>query len=112
VEISVKDAGPGIPPDELPLLFEKFVRLKRDLAGTVPGTGLGLYLSKQLAEAMGGRMWVESSGRAGAGSRFCFTLPAAPPASLEASTHQLVSSSLDAPSLHADGCRTESDAAS
>jgi signal transduction histidine kinase len=82
VEISVKDAGPGIPPDELPLLFGKFVRLKRDLAGTVPGTGLGLYLSKQFAEAMGGHIWVESSGRGGEGSCFCFTLLAAPPASL------------------------------
>jgi len=81
VEISVKDAGPGIPTDELPLLFGKFVRLKRDLAGTVPGTGLGLYLSKQLAEAMGGHIWGESSGRGGEGSRFCFTLLAAPPAS-------------------------------
>ena len=112
VEVSVTDAGPGIPPAELPLLFGKFVRLKRDLAGTVPGAGLGLYLSKQLAEAMGGRMWGESSGRAGEGSRFGFTLLAEPPASREASTHQLVSSSLDAPSRHAAGCRTEHDAAS
>jgi len=47
----------------------------------VPGTGLGLYLSKQLAEAMGGHIWGESSGRGGEGSRFCFTLLAAPPAS-------------------------------
>ena len=82
VWISVKDAGPGIPPDELPLLFGKFVRLKRDLAGMVPGTGLGLYISKQFVEAMGGRIWVESSGRAGEGSRFCFTLLAASPAFL------------------------------
>src|SRR5262245_9386404 len=64
------------------LLFGKFVRLKRDLAGPVRGTGLGLYISKQLVEAMGGSIWVESSGVAGQGSRFCFTLRAASPASL------------------------------
>ncbi|HEX6480084.1 MAG TPA: HAMP domain-containing sensor histidine kinase [Ktedonobacteraceae bacterium] len=90
--MSVKDAGPGIPPAELPLLFGKFVRLKRDLAGTVPGSGLGLYVSKQFVEAMGGHIWAESSGRAGEGSRFCFTLPAASPASLQARTHNLISS--------------------
>lgn len=75
VYLSVQDAGPGIPADEQPLLFEKFVRLKRDLAGTTRGTGLGLYISKQLVEAMQGRIWVESSGRPGEGSRFCLTLP-------------------------------------
>lgn len=74
--ISVKDAGPGIPPEELPLLFGQFVRLQRDLSGPVRGTGLGLYLCKQLVEEMGGTIWVESSGVAGEGSRFCFTLPA------------------------------------
>jgi signal transduction histidine kinase len=73
--ISVKDEGPGIPPSEIPLLFNKFVRLKRDLAGTVRGTGLGLYISKQLVQAMQGRIWVESTGKAGEGSRFCLTLP-------------------------------------
>ncbi|MBA2287783.1 MAG: HAMP domain-containing histidine kinase [Ktedonobacteraceae bacterium] len=77
VSISVQDAGPGIPPGELPLLFQKFVRLKRDLSGSVRGTGLGLYISKQLVEAMGGQMWAESSGVQGEGSRFCFTLPEA-----------------------------------
>ena len=76
--LMVQDAGPGIPPEEIPLLFEKFVRLKRDLAGPTRGTGLGLYLCKQLVEAMGGSIWVESSGRIGEGSRFCFTLPASP----------------------------------
>lgn len=75
--ISVKDAGLGIPSAELPLLFEKFGRLKRDVGGTVRGTGLGLYISKQLVEAMGEHIWVESSGVAGEGSRFCFTLPVA-----------------------------------
>ena len=73
--LSVQDAGPGIPAEELPLLFEKFVRLKRDLAGSTRGTGLGLYICKQLVEAMGGRIWVESSGHLGEGSRFCVTLP-------------------------------------
>lgn len=75
--ISVKDEGPGIPPDLIPLLFGQFVRLPRDLGGSVRGSGLGLYISKSLVEAMGGRIWVESSGIAGQGSRFCFTLPSA-----------------------------------
>lgn len=73
--LSIQDAGPGIPPEELPLLFEKLVRLKRDLAGPTRGTGLGLYICKHLVEAMGGHIWVESSGRIGEGSRFCVTLP-------------------------------------
>jgi len=73
--ISVQDAGPGIPPAESPLLFQKFVRLHRDLSGTVRGTGLGLYLSKRFVEAMGGCIWVESTGTAGQGSCFYFTLP-------------------------------------
>jgi len=77
VYIRVQDAGPGIPPSELPLLFQKFVRLKRDLAGPVRGAGLGLYISKQLIEAMGGQIWAESSGEPGEGSCFCFTLPRA-----------------------------------
>jgi len=73
--ISVQDAGPGIPADEIPLLFSQFVRLRRDISGPVRGIGLGLYISKQLVEAMGGRIWVESAGIPGQGSRFCFTLP-------------------------------------
>jgi signal transduction histidine kinase len=75
--ISVTDEGPGIPPSDVPLLFNKFVRLKRDLAGTVRGTGLGLYISKQLVQGMDGRIWIESAGKEGEGSRFCFTLPSA-----------------------------------
>ena len=73
--IRVKDEGPGIPADEIPLLFGKFVRLKRDLSGNVRGTGLGLYICKQLVEAMQGQIWVESAGKAGEGSEFCFLLP-------------------------------------
>jgi signal transduction histidine kinase len=76
VLICVQDTGPGIPPEDIPLLFGKFVRLKRDLASSIRGTGLGLYISKQLVEAMGGSIWVESAGIVGQGSRFYFTLPA------------------------------------
>ena len=73
--IRVNDAGPGIPPDELPLLFGQFVRLKRDISSPVRGTGLGLHISKQLVEAMNGHIWVESPGIPGQGSTFSFTLP-------------------------------------
>lgn len=72
--IRVQDAGPGIPPAEQPLLFQKFARLNRDLSGTVRGTGLGLHNCKILVEAMGGQIWVESSGQPGEGSCFCFTI--------------------------------------
>jgi hypothetical protein len=71
------------------LLFERFVRLKRDLSTPVRGCGLGLYISKQLVQAMGGHIWVESSGRAGEGSRFCFTLPDAADTSLPARASDL-----------------------
>jgi PAS domain S-box-containing protein len=79
VRINVQDAGPGIPPAEQPLLFHKFVRLKRDLTSAVRGTGLGLYICKELVERMGGRIWVESPGKDGVGSCFSFTLPVSGP---------------------------------
>lgn len=75
--IWVQDMGYGIAPEEIPSLFGKFVRLKRDQTGSVRGTGLGLYVCKQLVEAMGGKIWVESTGLAGEGSRFSFILPGA-----------------------------------
>lgn len=74
VSIRVKDQGLGIPPEEIPRLFGRFVRLNRDLSGSIRGTGMGLYISKQLIEAMGGTIWVESTGVPGEGSCFCFTL--------------------------------------
>ncbi|HEX6796139.1 MAG TPA: HAMP domain-containing sensor histidine kinase [Ktedonobacterales bacterium] len=75
VEITIRDFGHGIPPDQAPLLFNRFVRLPRDLASKVQGTGLGLYLCRVLAESMGGRIWVESTGVDGEGSTFHLTLP-------------------------------------
>ena len=95
--VSVQDAGPGIPPLEKPVLFGKFVRLKRDLVGSVRGTGLGLYISKQLVEAMGGSIWVESSGVAGQGSRFSFTLPRAVPEMFEQNGHAVTNHSDELP---------------
>jgi signal transduction histidine kinase len=78
-EIRVRDYGQGIPPDQIPLLFNRFVRLPRDLASKITGTGLGLYLCRVLAEAMDGRVWVESTGVAGEGSTFILRLPAVAP---------------------------------
>jgi signal transduction histidine kinase len=75
--VLVRDLGLGIPPAQAPLLFNRFTRLPRDLASTVIGNGLGLYISRVLVEAMGGRIWVESSGVPGEGSAFWFTLPLA-----------------------------------
>jgi signal transduction histidine kinase len=83
VEITVRDQGLGIPPEQKALLFRRFVRLPRDIASTVHGTGLGLYLCRVFTEAMGGSISVESSGVPGEGSVFTVRLPA-PPASLQA----------------------------
>ncbi len=86
--ISVKDTGLGIPPEDIPRLFGQFVRLKRDVSGKVRGTGLGLYVSKQLVEAMGGRIWVVSTGVSGEGSCFRFTLPCVTRTKVKAKTIQ------------------------
>jgi len=81
VECTIRDYGLGVPPAQIPLLFQKFVRLPRDLASTTIGNGLGLWLCKQLTEAMGGRIWIDSTGVAGEGSTFFVRLPLAPVAS-------------------------------
>ena len=77
VEIQVRDYGLGIPSEQIPLLFHRFVRLPRDLASNVVGSGLGLYLCQNLTEGMGGRIWVESPGIPGQGSTFHVQLPLA-----------------------------------
>lgn len=77
VEIAVRDHGAGVPPEQAVLLFQRFVRLERDIASRVTGTGLGLAICRAYVEAMGGRIWVESTGVAGEGATFLFTLPAA-----------------------------------
>lgn len=75
VEVTVEDAGPGVPPEELEAIFEKFHQVRRDGDGKAQGTGLGLAIAKSLIELHGGRIGVESE--VGRGSRFRFTVPAA-----------------------------------
>jgi peroxiredoxin Q/BCP len=79
VEIRVRDFGRGIPPEQAPLLFHRFARLPRDLGSNIPGNGLGLYLCRVFAEAMGGSIHVESSGVPDEGSVFVLRLPDARP---------------------------------
>ena len=69
--VRVMDAGPGIAPDALPRLFRRFSRLE-GAASTAPGLGLGLYISRALVEAHGGRIWAESE--PGRGATFAFSL--------------------------------------
>jgi len=75
LRFAVRDEGLGVPPAEHRRIFEKFYRLDPDLTRGVGGTGLGLYISRELLERMGGRIWVESSGTAG--STFVAELPLA-----------------------------------
>jgi two-component system OmpR family sensor kinase len=77
VSIQVIDHGFGIPLDKQSMIFDRFVRLERDMHGMVRGSGLGLYITRQLVEAMGGTITVESTGVENGGSTFSFTLPLA-----------------------------------
>ena len=72
VRVEVADNGPGIAPEFLPYVFEKF-RQGGDQRDRPQGTGLGLPISRQIIEHFGGRMWVES--RPGQGACFAFALP-------------------------------------
>ncbi len=75
ITISVSDTGIGIPEEEIPKLFSKFSRAKEAHKTNVSGTGLGLYVAKQMIEAHKGKIWVESQGK-GRGSTFFIEIPA------------------------------------
>jgi PAS domain S-box-containing protein len=75
VRFRVTDEGLGIPPAEQDRIFEKFFRLDPNLTRGVGGTGLGLYISRELVTRMNGRIWVDSDGRTG--SSFFLELPIA-----------------------------------
>ena len=68
--IAVTDSGPGIAPDDAERVFQKFVRGRNAAAG---GTGLGLYISRRIIDAHGGRIW--ATGGPGSGATLTFTIP-------------------------------------
>jgi signal transduction histidine kinase len=75
VEVRVVDQGIGIPAGERERIFRKFYRAESAARDGAAGTGLGLFIAKELVNAMGGRIWVDST--EGEGSSFSFELPAA-----------------------------------
>ena len=94
VTLRIHDHGLGVPVEDQSHLFERFVRLERDMNSPVRGAGLGLYICKQLVTAMGGEIWIESSGIPGEGSSFVFKLKRGMPGSdtnMHALEHQEVS---------------------
>lgn len=78
-EIAVTNRGAGIPPDEMPRLFNRFYRSREARTSGARGLGLGLYISKCIIEAHGGQIWAEST--PGQTTTFHFTLPITAPAS-------------------------------
>lgn len=78
VDVHVADTGPGIPPEHLPRLFERFYRADLARSQKDGGTGIGLAIARSVVEAHGGRIWADS--RPGEGSVFTFELPVAPAA--------------------------------
>ncbi len=81
VLINVTDTGIGISPDNLAHIFQKFYRADNSATRTIGGTGLGLYIVKERVEAMGGKVWAESS--FGEGSTFYVSLPKISPEEYE-----------------------------
>jgi PAS domain S-box-containing protein len=75
VRFAVADVGLGIPAAERKRIFEKFYRLDPDMTGGIGGTGLGLYIARELVRRVGGRIWVEPND--GRGSVFYVEIPAA-----------------------------------
>ncbi len=71
--VSVQDTGSGIPPEDLPHVFDRFYRVDRSRARSTGGSGLGLTIARRIVEAHGGRIWAHSW--PGAGSTFSFSLP-------------------------------------
>jgi PAS domain S-box-containing protein len=73
VQIFIRDSGIGIPPTDVPHLFQKFYRVDNSEVRTIGGTGLGLFICKNIVQLYGGQIWVESE--LGKGSTFRINLP-------------------------------------
>jgi heavy metal sensor kinase len=74
--LTVTDTGPGIPPEVLPNIFDRFVRVDDARSRDLGGSGLGLAIFREIVEAHGGRVWAESD--LGRGSSFSLALPSTP----------------------------------
>jgi len=75
IEVSVRDNGPGIPPDAIERVFERFYRVDKARSREQGGTGLGLSIVKHIVQSHGGEVWAKSA--VGQGTTFLFTLPSA-----------------------------------
>lgn len=74
LEVSVSDGGPGIQTEDLPYIFERFYQGRTKAKLAAPGSGLGLALAKNVVEAHGGRIWIESEAKKGTTVRFVLLL--------------------------------------
>ncbi len=75
IKVKVRDTGEGIPPEDLPYIFERFYRADRSRSRATGGAGLGLTIARHLVEAHGGQIWAESA--PGKGTTIHFTIPVA-----------------------------------
>jgi signal transduction histidine kinase len=73
IKVTVSDTGEGIPPEDLPHMFERFYRVDKSRSKATGGSGLGLTIARRLVEAHGGKIEVRS--KLGEGSEFTFTIP-------------------------------------
>jgi len=95
VQVAVTDIGRGIPADQLDRVFDKFHRVEDPLRMTTSGTGLGLYIARQLTTAMGGTLTASSS--LGVGSTFTLRLPGAPAAAARELSGRLAAGAVPVP---------------
>lgn len=89
VRIAVRDHGPGVPPDALELIFDRYMRLERENLSSVVGTGLGLPIVREIVRVHGGRVWAQNAPRGG-GAVFTVELPLSSPGGPGADAHPVL----------------------